>query len=172
LSERAQVEEILYVIPYALWVCGVDTPTGTSAIVATWVTQLSFSPPLIGISLEREAGFLAALMARGRFILSILPREGGKEVAKRILKAGAAPGDPSHKALFGSIEGWAGVPAGAMGALQCSVVDTKQCGDHTLVIAEVIGERRWMAGIPLHLSDTGWKYRKPGAETTPPTTKN
>jgi flavin reductase (DIM6/NTAB) family NADH-FMN oxidoreductase RutF len=172
LSDRAQVGDVLEVIPYALWICGVATPRGTSAIVVTWVTQLSFSPPLIGISLEREAGFLAALHANGHFVLSMLPREGGKEVAKRVLKAGAAPGDPAQETLFTAAEGWTGVPAGAMGALQCLVRDTKLCGDHALVIAEVMKEQRWLSGTPLHQSDTGWKYRKPGAEGAPPTTKN
>lgn len=172
MNERGQDAGILEVIPYALWICGVETPGGISSIVATWVTQLSFSPVLVGIALESEGAFLPTLLAQGRFTLSALPRDGGKETAKRILKAGAAPVDVLQASLFMTDERWTGVPLGALGALRCAVVDTKASGDHTLVIAEVIAEQRWMRGTPLHLSDTGWKYRKPGAETIPPTTKN
>ena len=132
--------------------------------MVTWVSQLSFTPALVGIALENGGAFLAALLGSGSFTLSVLPREGGKEIAKRVLK-----GDVS---MFGQRDEWAGVPAGAMGALLCSVVDTHVCGDHTLVIGEVIREARWMGGSPLHLSDTGWKYRKPGADSTTSPPKN
>jgi flavin reductase (DIM6/NTAB) family NADH-FMN oxidoreductase RutF len=172
LNERGQDAGILEVIPYALWICGVETPGGVSAIVATWVTQLSFSPALIGIALESDGVFLSTILAKGRFTLSVLPREGGKEIAKRVLKAGAAPVDALLASFFMTDERWPGVPSGALGALRCVVADTKPSGDHTLVIAEVIAEQRWTRGTPLHLSDTGWKYRKPGPETIPPTTKN
>ena len=172
MSERGQADSLLEVVPYALWVCGVATPRGTTAIVVTWVSQLSFTPALVGISLENGGAFLAALLASGSFTLSVLPRDGGKEVAKRVLKAGAEPEEPSHASMFERRDGWAEVPAGALGALYCSVVAKHECGDHTLVIGEVIREERWAGGSPLHLSDTGWKYRKPGPDSSTPTPKN
>lgn len=154
-------------IPYALWVCSTGADPYVTAIVITWVTQLSFAPQLIGISLENESDFLGRVLTSGSFTLALLPREGGKDIAKRIMKAGPAPSASERTELYRPDPAWAGVPQGALGAIRCSVHSVTPAGDHTLIAGLVVGEERWIDGLPLHLSDTGWRYTKPGAEAPP-----
>ena len=154
-------------IPYALWVCATGGDSQPTAIVITWVTQLSFTPQLVGISLENESEFLGHVLANGSFTLALLPREGGKDIAKRIMKAGPAPSPSERAELYRTDPPWAGVPQGALGAIRCTVHSATPAGDHTLIAGVVEGEERWVDGLPLHLSDTGWRYTKPGADTPP-----
>lgn len=138
-----------------------------SAIVVTWVTQLSFSPELVGMALESDSEFLAQVEKHGSFTLAMLPREGGKDIAKRIMKAGATPSLATARELYRMDAPWYGTPHGALGAIRCTVHTLTPTGDHTLVVGAVAREERWGEGAPLHLSDTGWRYTKPGAETPP-----
>ncbi len=168
MPERAEKSPVLELAPYGIWACGVGTPEGKSAIIVTWVTQISFNPPLIGVALENDREFLGLLLKTKRFTLCALPRDGGKRIAQRILKEGMAVQLEENADLFRADAAWGLAVKGAVAALDCRTVSQHVHGDHTLVIAEVTGEKRWTAGAPLRLSDTGWKYRRPlpGRDTT------
>jgi flavin reductase (DIM6/NTAB) family NADH-FMN oxidoreductase RutF len=172
LSKQGQHLPPIEVIPYALWICLTGKPEAISTIVVTWVTRLSFAPPLVGVALETDSEFLRRAMESGELTLVMLPREGGKDIAKRILKAGGAPRDVhSDPGVLATVP-WGGVPHGALGALHLRVTGTTTVGDHTLLIGTVAEEVRWTGGEPLHLSDTGWKYTKPGTDAAPSSSQN
>lgn len=161
LPDRAERSRVVELAPYGIWACGVKTSAGRSAIIVTWCTQISFSPLLIGVALENDREFLVQLLKAERFTLSALPRDGGKRIAQRILKDGMAQGQEGHADLFRADPPWSEAVRGAIAALDCSIVAQHVHGDHTLIVAEVTGEKRWTAGASLRLSDTGWKYRRP-----------
>ena len=172
MSAQTQRLTPFELIPYALWVCLTGEGEAISSIVVTWVSQLSFTPPLIGVALENDSEFLRHVVSQGHLTLAMLPRDSGKDIAKRVLKAGGAPHDPGTDP--GSMTGllWAGVPHGALGAIRLIVSGTTTVGDHTLVIGIVTGQERWSEGNPLHLSDTGWKYTKPASDGPPPSSQD
>lgn len=169
-SDRSGGESLTGAIPYAIWCCSADVPGGVVTIIVTWVTQLSFTPPLLGVVLESDGAFLQTVLGAGRFVLAALPREGGKEIAKRVLKHGGSVTDPGNPGLFLDDPAWRDVPAGALGAIRCTVEGTFPAGDHTVVVARIGETRRWQEGGALQLADTGWKYQKPTQETTTDTT--
>ena len=161
LPERAEKSPVLELAPYGIWTCGVTTADGKSAIIVTWVTQISFTPPVIGVALENDRWFLDQLLKAERFTLCALPRDGGKKIAQRILKEGMDIRQQGNAGLFRTDAAWGEAVKGALAALDCRIVSQHAHGDHTLVVAAVVGEKRWTAGAPLRLSDTGWKYRRP-----------
>lgn len=172
MSKQGQQLPPLEVIPYALWICLTGRPSEASSIVVTWVTRLSFSPPLVGLALESDSEFLRRANTMGEVILAMLPREGGKEIAKQVLKSGGGPRDVSDEPGLLQSMPWAGVPVGALGAMHVKIIGTTPVGDHTLVIGNVMDQIRWTDGDLLHLSDTGWKYTKPGADAAPTSPQN
>jgi flavin reductase (DIM6/NTAB) family NADH-FMN oxidoreductase RutF len=172
LSKQGQHLPPVDVIPYGLWICLTGNPTQISTIIVTWVTRLSFSPPLVGLALESDSEFLRKVLDMGELTLAMLPRDGGKEIAKRVLKAGGAPYDVSGDPALMSSLPWAGVPYGALGAIHLAITGTTVVGDHTLVIGNVAEQVRWTEGEPLHLSDTGWRYTKPGTDAAPTSPQN
>lgn len=172
MTTQGQRLSALEVIPYALWVCIAGGQEGFSAIVVTWVSQISFSPTLIGVALENDSDFLKRVLSTGEFTLAMLPREGGKDMAKRVLKNGGTVVDPEGDGHVMTRYPWVGVPSGALGALRLAVDKSVLAGDHTLVIGRVTEQDRWVSGPPLHLSDTGWKYTRPGADMPPASSQN
>jgi flavin reductase (DIM6/NTAB) family NADH-FMN oxidoreductase RutF len=146
-------------IPYGVWGCAVRTPAGRVAIIVTWVTQLSFEPALLGVSLESHGTFLKEVLRSGEFTMSALPRRQGKTIARRILKQGLALEGSANDTLFRREPEWQEAIDGAAAAVQCRVVRHSPAGDHTFVEAVVTREHRWLSGDVLRLSDTGWKYR-------------
>lgn len=168
MPDRAEKSPAVELAPYGIWACGIRTPAGRSAIIVTWVTQISFSPLLIGVALENDREFLGQLLKSEKFTLSVLPRDGGKRIAQGILKDGMDGGRDGNGDLFRTDTAWSEAARGAIAALNCRTVAQHVHGDHTLIVAEVTGEKRWAAGAPLRLSDTGWKYRRPtpGKDTT------
>lgn len=143
-----------------------------STIVVTWVTRLSFAPPLVGLALESDSEFLRHALEAGELTLVMLPRDGGKDMAKRVLKAGGAPRDIRGDTALMSHTPWAGVPLGALGGMHLTITSASAVGDHTLIIGNVAHQVRWTDGDPLHLSDTGWQYTKPGPDAAPTSSQN
>ena len=96
--------------------------------------SISARPPKVLISLAHTASCREPLLTRGRFGLSILA-EGQRELAE----LGAVPGGRKEVDVFAErLE--AGGPAtiaGALAHLDCSVSETFEVADHTLVIGTV-----------------------------------
>ncbi len=159
MPDRPEDASFADLIPYGLWGCAARTPAGRTAIIVTWVTQLSFEPPLLGLSLESQGAFLKEVLRAGEFTLSALPRKQGTTIARRILKEGMMKGGSTEAPLFSSDPDWQEAIEGAAAAVQCRVARHYPAGDHTLIEGEVIREHHWLNSDVLRLSDTGWKYR-------------
>lgn len=96
--------------------------------------SISASPPQVLISLAHGASCREPLLRTRRFGLSVLAA-GQRELAE----LGAVPGGPKYVDAFSEHPG-AEVPAtiaGALAHLDCSVAETFEVSDHTLVIGLV-----------------------------------
>jgi flavin reductase (DIM6/NTAB) family NADH-FMN oxidoreductase RutF len=149
----------LEAMSYGVYVLEVDGASGASAMIATWVTQISFDPPLIAVAVEPDSDIGAKLHISSSFRLHLLRKSGIAE-AKHVLKHGALGlGGNREKVPSGSDE--PSIPGALLGSLRCTVEQRLQEGDHVLCIGRVesaIVERTEERALSLH--DTGWKYRK------------
>jgi flavorubredoxin/flavin reductase (DIM6/NTAB) family NADH-FMN oxidoreductase RutF len=111
-------------------VCIVTYP-GESAPVAlltSWVSQASFSPPGLTVALPKQAG--AALSQGDRFVLNVL-KEGGS--VRRNFQRSSQLSDLTTAATE---QGGVFLPD-ALSYLECCVQNRMDCGDHWLLYAEV-----------------------------------
>jgi flavin reductase (DIM6/NTAB) family NADH-FMN oxidoreductase RutF len=160
MSEAATIRNVLERIPYGIFVIATTSRTdGLRGIIATWVTQLSFEPPLVAVSVEKKGDLADALRRSGQFSLSLVPAT-GLQVAKNILKAGSHLNGPE---VFDAFTGPLIDPPilrDSSGALICQIQQVVDTGDHDLFIAEVV--KGIDAGMTpaLTLRETGWKYRR------------
>ena len=71
--DEAERKTALRMIPYGIYVMtalGADNaPAGATV---NWVTQTSFSPPLVAIGVKADSGVYAAATASGQFVLNVL----------------------------------------------------------------------------------------------------
>jgi flavin reductase (DIM6/NTAB) family NADH-FMN oxidoreductase RutF len=123
-----------------LYVVGVAHGDQRNAFTAAWITQVSFDPLLLVLSINPTHASYPILTAAGVFSVSIL-RRGQLELARHF---GTQSGRAVDK-LAG--QRWQPALAGApvlldAGAyLECRVISRHAAGDHQLVLAQVVGGR-------------------------------
>jgi flavin reductase (DIM6/NTAB) family NADH-FMN oxidoreductase RutF len=123
-----------------LYVVGVAHEGRRDGFTAAWVTQVSFQPLLLALSINPEHASYPLLVAGGGFTVNVL-RRGQFELARQF---GTRSGRDTDK-LAG--QRWAPGPGGApilldaAACLECRVVDRHPAGDHELVVGRVTGGR-------------------------------
>jgi flavin reductase (DIM6/NTAB) family NADH-FMN oxidoreductase RutF len=155
-------ESILERIPYGLFaIASMDGGT-PAAMVATWVSQVSFSPPLLAAAIERDSRMRRCLEAAGVFSVNLIPRD-GIAVARDVLRLSSRPADSLDALLRISARG---IPVlrDALASVLCRVVLDVETGDHILFVGEALEGEGREGGEPLLLHDTGWRYRRPKGE--------
>jgi flavin reductase (DIM6/NTAB) family NADH-FMN oxidoreductase RutF len=135
----------LRMIPYGVFVVTAVDPVSGEAAAATvhWVTQTSFTPCLIAVSIKAHTPLLALIRATNRFGLHMLGKEDQAEAFSFYRPAFLEGSLDSGQAVMG---GW-GVSWGrrgtmllhnAVAAVECETRAVLEAGDHHPVIAEVV----------------------------------
>jgi flavin reductase (DIM6/NTAB) family NADH-FMN oxidoreductase RutF len=109
--------------------------------------SLSLEPPLVGVSIARDAAMHELLREAGGFTASLLA--GGQEWLAQHFARGVPPIGMWHG--ISTEEGSGGAPliAGALGSLECRLAGEHAVGDHTLFVGEVESVRLGAAAPPL-----------------------
>ncbi|HYN28964.1 MAG TPA: flavin reductase family protein [Dermatophilaceae bacterium] len=126
------------------WATGVTVLTTRSgghahAMTADTLTSVSLDPLLVLVSVEQEARFHDAVLDAAVFGVSVLGAD-----QRPVADWFATRGRPLHGQLdhVGHTDGpVTGSPLldGALAALECRVRDAHTAGDHTIVVADVVG---------------------------------
>ena len=108
-----------------------------SAMLASWVSQASFSPPGLSISVAKDRAVESLLQKGDNFALNILSTNNAKESIKTFSKP-FAPGEdrflglnteqtPNEQIIITNSLAW----------LDATVKERMECGDHWVIYAEV-----------------------------------
>ena len=152
-------KHVLRMIDHGLFIVGAGQGADAVANGVTWLTQASFSPPLIMAALRIDGRLHEMVEQTGAFSVNIVSSEQqemvqaffnpaevkGERMNGYFFEPGPATGSP----LFPDTPAW----------FEVRVRDTVKGGDHTVFVAEVIeaGVRDADASA-LNLSDTSWQY--------------
>jgi len=154
---------VLWKMPYGLYVVGSrgEDRTLKQLMTANWVTQLSFDPKLLAVSIERSALTHRLVTSTGCFSLSFIDRE-DRSIVRKFTKPVEV--DPTAGTLngFPFVERVTGAPvlAQAVAFADCQVRETLDVGDHTLFVGEVVdaGFLADEAALVLRMEDTRMNY--------------
>ena len=131
---------VLWSFPSGLFVVGSRAGERRNGMTANWLTQVSFDPKLLAISVERDA-FTHELIAEGQaFTVNTVSRE-DRAIVRKFTKpvevdtaAKTLNGFPYHD---GPVTG-APVLDQAPAFVECAVRQTIEVGGHTLFLGEVV----------------------------------
>ncbi len=125
--------------PHGVSVLSVDYDGDRMGVTVSSLVSLSLEPPLIAVSIGKEASCYELLRRAGRFAVSMLGAE-QEEVARRF-----ASGFPPlvHWQGVATREGrFAPLIEGALGWIEAEVQAEHEAGDHTLFVAVPVSIER------------------------------
>lgn len=163
--DEAQRKKALRTIPYGLYLMGVrraevrDVATDLNAFVASWVTQVSFKPPMLVVGVKRDTHSNEMLRESRVFTLNILGAE-QKDLAQRFFKDLVVTGTEMSGVPYrrGAATGCAVFPD-TPAHVECEVVDILDGeNDHSVVVAKVVDVEHRRDARPLTHAETGWHY--------------
>jgi flavin reductase (DIM6/NTAB) family NADH-FMN oxidoreductase RutF len=153
---------VLWTMPSGLYVIGsTDRAERRNAMTANWVTQLSFDPKWVGVSVEREALTHELIDAGDCFAVSLIDRE-DRAIVRKFTKP--VETDLQAKTLngFSYLERATGAPilTQAVAFVDCEVRERLHAGGHTLFAGEVIdaGFLQSEETAVLRMEDTRMNY--------------
>jgi flavin reductase (DIM6/NTAB) family NADH-FMN oxidoreductase RutF len=158
LDPRKQFAAALGRIPSGLFILTVRQGEAETGMLASWVQQCSFDPPLVTLAVRHGRDILNWLAVGAPFILNILDDTQSDMIGH--FGRGFAPNEPAFEGLeVERPDGCAPVLSEALAYLDCRVRLRQPTGDHELLVAEVVGGRMLNDGHPMvHVRKSGLHY--------------
>ncbi|HKZ19664.1 MAG TPA: flavin reductase family protein [Acidimicrobiia bacterium] len=156
--DAALLNQVTWMIPNALALIGSAAGEEQNAMTASWVTQLSMEPVLIGVGVDNKAITHRLINEGGGFSVNLWSPDDTKVFVKfskpAVSENGTLNGRPVRTAVTG-----APVFEEAVAWMDCAVRQAIDLGTHTLFIGEVVGAE---VNVPdsraAAVSDTRMKY--------------
>jgi flavin reductase (DIM6/NTAB) family NADH-FMN oxidoreductase RutF len=150
---------VLRHITYGLYAITAAYGGERGVFTANWLTQVSFEPPLVALSVEHASSTLPLIRASGRFAVCPLA-DGQRDLAGALGRPKARAGDKFAAADLAIHESAAGVPvlADALGYVVCDLRGEMEAGDSVVLLGEVVEAVVLREGAPLEMRAAGFRH--------------
>jgi len=157
--DQAAKKKVLRDITYGLYAITASHQSERGVFTANWLSQASFDPPLVMLSVENDSSTLPLIRESGRFAICPL-EEGQKDLAAALGKPKARAGDKFATLELKIVATAAGIPALAdsLGYLVCDVQAESPAGDSVVFIGEVVEARSFSDAPPLEMRVAGFRH--------------
>jgi flavin reductase (DIM6/NTAB) family NADH-FMN oxidoreductase RutF len=158
LDQQAK-KTVLRHVTYGLYAVTAAAAGDRGVFTANWLTQVSFEPPLLGLSVEKDSSTLSLIRASGRFAVCPLAAD-QRELAGALGRPRARVGDKFAALDLRLREAADGLPvlADALGYVACRVTGELDAGDSVLLLAEVVEAAVFHEGDPLTMREAGFRH--------------
>ncbi|MCH8184141.1 MAG: flavin reductase [Proteobacteria bacterium] len=135
--DDAAKKTALRMIPYGIYVMTAEADGAVAAATVNWVTQTSFSPPLVVVGVKTDSGAYGIAKKAGHFALNMLGK-GQQGMAFGFFKPAKREGDTISGESFHTGTSGAPILDSAHASVECKIVEIVERGDHHIFIGEVI----------------------------------
>ncbi|HLG65403.1 MAG TPA: flavin reductase family protein [Ktedonosporobacter sp.] len=155
--DLALKKQALRMLTYGLYVVMCNDGGEVNAFTANWLTQVSFDPPLLAVSVENNTKSLPMILRSRQFTVNVL-HAGQRDLAGKLGKSALKSPDKMQGIQY-SIE-----PEGfpilsvALSWIACEVRQVTPAGDSTLLVAEVVNAGVLAEGEPLTMAAAGFRH--------------
>lgn len=144
-------------IPHGIFVVGVAHDGQCNAFTGTWLTQVSFTPPLVVMGVKKDT-ISYRMIEHGRvFSINVLGKD-QKAIAEHFVKPASVAGEKLAGIKYRKGKTGAPILEEAIAHFECEVREIAPGGDHAVVIGEVVDAGVRQDAEALTLKDTGWQY--------------
>ena len=152
-------KQVLRKLTYGMHIVTAAAGEDIAAGAVNWLSQASFTPPLIMVGIRGDSHLHAAIERSGALAINVVAAsqqdlaaaffKPSQVEAGRINGYAFQPGPETGSPLLTDLPAW----------FEARVVDAVKRGDHTVYVAEVVGAGlREAQAKPLVMWDTGWFY--------------
>jgi flavin reductase (DIM6/NTAB) family NADH-FMN oxidoreductase RutF len=154
-----KISKALSKVVYPVCVVTVGRGGAESGLTVSWISQVSFDPPLVAFAVAKVHYSEEILRSTKTFVVNILA-DSQTKLAGQFAEETMAGVDKFKGVKHHPADGGAAVLDDAIAWLDCHVVDLHSAGDHWLVVGEVeAGGVEDDEGVPL-TSFSGMRYHK------------
>lgn len=152
-------KRLLRSFTYGLYWVSANHLDARGIFTANWVTQVSFDPPLLALSVERESSTLELIRRSGRFVIGPF-RADQRELAGDLGRPRSRTGDKIDAYALETIAMESGGFAleDSLGAIGCRVISESEAGDSIVFIGEVVEALNLGDGEPLTMREAGFRH--------------
>ncbi len=157
--DQAAKKTVLRQFTYGLYAVTAEHAGERGVFTANWLSQASFEPPLVMLSVENDSSTLPLIRAGGRF--TICPLDSSQtELAGALGRPKKRAGDKFAALSLPVVPTESGDPAlaHALGYVVCRVIDERPAGDSVVLIGEVVEARVLNPGGPLTMREAGFRH--------------
>ncbi|GCE24672.1 flavin reductase [Dictyobacter alpinus] len=155
--DPATKKQALRAFTYGLYVIMSKENEVVNAFTANWLTQVSFEPPLIAVSIENNARSLAMIKQTQTFTINVL-RTGQRELAGQLGRSYNKNPDKLTDIAYHLQDNRYPILDAALSWVACEVRNMVPAGDSTLCIAEVIDAGVLAEGTSLTMNEAGFRH--------------
>jgi flavin reductase (DIM6/NTAB) family NADH-FMN oxidoreductase RutF len=150
-------KQVLRTFTYGLYAVSCTDGNEVNIFTANWLTQVSFDPPLLAVSVENVSKSLPMILRSRVFTVNVL-RSGQREMAGKLGKSALKV--PDKLAGISYEIGANGCPIlhDALAWVACEVRHTMEAGDSTLIVAEVLDTGMLAEGAALTMAEAGFRH--------------
>lgn len=155
--DPAAKKTALRAFTYGLYAIGVAHAAERNMFTANWLTQVSFDPPLVALSVENDGHSIELLRRSAVFAVSVFSTDQQAE-ASALGKRWKLRPDKIESVRWR--EGVTGCPIleEAPAVVECRVIDSMPAGDSTLFLGEVVHAEAPSEGEPLTMKEAGFRH--------------
>jgi flavin reductase (DIM6/NTAB) family NADH-FMN oxidoreductase RutF len=150
-------KQVLRTFTYGLYAVSCADEGDVNIFTANWLTQVSFDPPLLAVSIENASKSLPMILRSRIFTINVL-RTGARELAGKLGKSAIQHPDKLTGIDFELGANGCPILRDALAWVACKVRHTIEAGDSTLIVAEVVDVGMLGEGQPLTMAEAGFRH--------------
>lgn len=150
-------KQVLRTFTYGLYAVSCADAGEVNAFTANWLTQVSFEPPLLAVSVENDSKSLPMILQSKKFTVNVY-KTGDRELAGQLGKSQIKFPEKMAGVAYEIGENGCPILRDALAWVACEVRHTAPAGDSTLLVAEVVNVGMIGEGKPLTMAEAGFRH--------------
>lgn len=150
-------KQALRTFTYGLYAVSCTEGETINIFTANWLSQVSFEPPLLAVSIENASKSLPMILVSRVFTVNTL-RAGQRELAGKLGKSAIQHPDKLSGIAYDIGANGCPILHDALAWVACEIRGTLEAGDSTLVLAEIVDAGVLAEGSALTMAEAGFRH--------------
>ncbi|HEY7348569.1 MAG TPA: flavin reductase family protein [Ktedonobacterales bacterium] len=155
--DEAVKKQVLRLFTYGLYAVSVADNGEVNAFTANWLSQASFDPPMLMVSVENDSKSLGMIQRSQHFAVNIY-ESGQRDLAGALGKTAFKVPDKLKGLAYDLSATGCPLLHDALGWVECRVTASAPAGDSTIIVGEVIDVGMQREGEALTMKAAGYRH--------------